>query len=130
MTVHRTEIGLVSEHDDIIGFYRDTFGMRELEPRSFPSGVVHRLGYNESLVKIMIPATSPRVVDQSGEPFWASTGLRFFTFWVDDLDAVLEQVRPRGGVVETGPLDLRPGVRTAVLRDPLGNSIEVMEDRS
>jgi hypothetical protein len=66
MTVHRTEIGVVSEHDDISGFYREAFGMRELEPRSFPTGVVHRLGYDEPLVKIMIP----RHPTTGGRPEW------------------------------------------------------------
>lgn len=130
MTVHRIEIGLVSHTNDTVAFYREVFGLEELEPRSFPVGVVHRLGYQDALVKIMIPADPPAMAAQQPGPFWAVAGLRSFTFWVDDLDSVIARISPQGGSVDTAPMELRPGIRTAVVKDPLGNTIEVMEDRS
>ncbi|MBS9376292.1 VOC family protein [Rhodococcus sp. B50] len=127
MSVHRVEIGLVSERDDLVDFYRDTFAFEVLEPRSVPMGTVHRLGAGEAMVKIMVPDDPPAMAESAREQFWDRAGLQYFAVWVDDLDAVATRCVRAGGVVAAGPLDVRPGLRSALVHDPDGNVLEVME---
>ncbi|AVP71412.1 VOC family protein [Prescottella equi] len=127
MSVHRVEIGLISERDDLVDFYRDTFALDVLEARPFTVGVVHRLGRGDAMVKIMVPADPPAAPEPAREQFWDRAGLQYFALWVDDLDAAAVRCTRAGGVVVNGPLDVRPGLRSAVVRDPDGNVIEVME---
>jgi predicted enzyme related to lactoylglutathione lyase len=128
MTVRRAEVGLVSPTERLVGFYRDVFELTVLEPRHMPTGTVHRLGHNDAILKVMVPATPPAAPAPALPQFWAASGLRFFTLWVDDLDGVIERCSSGGGTITLGPIDLRPGVRTMLVHDPEGNVIEVMQD--
>ena len=129
MPVQRTEIGLVSADDVIVDFYREVFGLTALEPRRLPNGTVHRLGLDEAILKIMVPNDAPRPTSPA-DNFWSETGIRYFALWVDDLDNVHSRATARQAEVTLPPFELRPGVRTMVVRDPDGNSIEVMEQSS
>lgn len=128
MTVRRIEIGLVSQSAALVDFYRDTFALKVLEPRSFPIGAIHRLGAEEAIVKIMVPAAIPAPPEPAGEVFWNRSGLQYFAMWVDDLDSVAQRCTQAGGLVVSGPQDVRPGLRSAVIHDLDGNVIEVMEE--
>ena len=130
MTVQRAEVGLVSSSDDLVSFYRDVFELNVLEPRDLPTGKVHRLGIGDAILKVMVPATRPAPAPAPSDQFWDTAGMRYFSLWVDDLDAVAHRCPNRGGTISLGPLELRPGVRTMVIRDLDGNTVEVMEDRS
>jgi catechol 2,3-dioxygenase-like lactoylglutathione lyase family enzyme len=130
MSVRRTEIGLVAASDGLVSFYRDVFGLEVLEPRTLPTGVVHRLGHGEAMLKIMVPAAPPAAAPPPSERFWDVAGMRYFTLWVDALDEVAHHCPARGGAVTLGPIELRPGVRTMLVNDPDGNVVEVMEERA
>jgi catechol 2,3-dioxygenase-like lactoylglutathione lyase family enzyme len=127
MTVRSVDIGFVSTDRSLVDFLAAVFELSELDPLEFPQGTVYRLAGPGGLVKVMVPATPPRPLVRS-DPFHAIAGLRYLTVRVDDLDGVLERATVRGASIALGPLDLRPGVRLAVLTDPDGNAIEVIED--
>ncbi len=128
MTVQRVEVGIVSASEGLVAFYRDVFGLTELESRDLPTGVVHRLGHSDAIVKVMVPRDAPAPPLPPAPQFWDRAGHEYFTLWVDDLDGVLERCVDERGEVVLGPLELRPGVRTAIVHDPDGNVIEVMHD--
>lgn len=128
MTVQRVEIGLVSDTDALVTFYESVFGLGRLGTVTFPMGTVHRLGELHSFIKVFVPTEVPVRLDRVPGPFWSETGQRYFTVWTDSLDDAVERCRTHGGTVETAPMEIRPGVRTAVLIDPDGNSIEAMEE--
>jgi catechol 2,3-dioxygenase-like lactoylglutathione lyase family enzyme len=130
MTVRRTEVGLVAATDDLVAFYRDVFGLDVLEPRKLPTGVVHRLGHGDAMLKILVPATPPASPPPPPDQFWDVAGMRYFTLWVDTLDTVAPRCAQHGGVVTFGPIELRPGVHTMLVQDPDGNVVEVMEERA
>ena len=130
MTVQRVELGIVSASDGLVAFYRDVFGLNELEARDLPTGMVHRLGNSDAIVKVMVPRDAPSPPLPPAPQFWDRAGLQYFTLWIDDLDAVIERCAGAGGEVVLGPLELRPGVRTVLMQDPDGNTIEVMHDAS
>ncbi|WP_338064854.1 VOC family protein [Tomitella gaofuii] len=90
--------------------------------------MVHRLGRSDDvLVKIMVPAAPPTQAPQTPAQFWDRAGLAYCTLWVDALDDVVRRCGDHGGTVAAEPVEIRPGVRTALLRDPDGNTLEVME---
>jgi predicted enzyme related to lactoylglutathione lyase len=127
MTVMSVDVGFVSATDALVFFYRDVLDLEVLEPRMFPDGTVHRLALGTGALKVMVPAQSPDVAPRTAN-FWDRAGLRYVTLWLDDLDAIVERWTARGGTVAFGPLTIREGVRTALLLDPDGNTVEAMHD--
>jgi lactoylglutathione lyase len=53
-----------------------------------------------------------------------------FTIWVEDADAVVEQLRERGVELLNGPIDREWGMRTAAFTDPDGHIWEVAQQLS
>jgi predicted enzyme related to lactoylglutathione lyase len=127
MTVLSVDIGLVSATDALVAFYRDVFDLEPLEPRVFPDGTVHRLALGSGALKVMVPAQTPAESPRTGR-FWDRAGMRYVTMWLDDLDTVVERWTAAGGTIALGPITIRPGVRTALLVDPDGNTVEAMHD--
>lgn len=54
-------------------------------------------------------------------------GIRWITFDVDDLDGIA--TRADGSPVQMPVTELRPGLRVAIIEDPDGNAIELVERR-
>ena len=127
MTIVGIDIGFVSATEALVSFYRDVFDLEILEPRVFPDGTVHRLALGAGALKIMVPAVIPEA-PRPTERFWDRAGLRYVTMWLDDLDATVDRWTASGGTVALGPLTIRDGVRTALLLDPDGNTVEAMQD--
>lgn len=124
--VQRIEVGLVSADTALVDFYAGVFALDPLPSVESGSGVVHRLAGPGTVIKVMVPSNPPSSAEPV-MPFFAITGLRYLTMFVDDLDAILERSAARAGRLQHGPLDLAPGVRLAILQDPDGNAIEVVE---
>ena len=93
----------------------------------FPDGTVHRLALGTGALKVMVPAQTPDDSPRT-EHFWDRAGLRYVTMWLDDLDSIVERWTAHGGTVALGPITIREGVRTALLVDPDGNTVEAMHD--
>jgi len=127
MNVISVDIGFVSATDALVDFYRDVLGLEVLEPRSFPDGTVHRLALGAGALKVMVPAQTPADSPRT-ERFWDRAGMRYVTMWLDDLDAIVDRWTAHGGTVALGPLTIREGVRTALLVDLDGNTVEAMHD--
>jgi predicted enzyme related to lactoylglutathione lyase len=127
-TLQQIDIGFVSASDALVSFYEEVFGTERLEPRVFPFATVHRLAFGPVTLKVMVPSDPP-ASPPAATQFWDVGGLRYVTTWVDDLDAVAGSWRAAGGTIAMEPTEIRPGVRTALLRDPDGNTVEAMEQR-
>lgn len=123
--VQRIEVGLVSADDALAEFYAAVFGMERLPAAQSRSGVVHRLQAPGTVIKVMIPSQPPAPAGPAG--LFTVTGLRYLTLYVTDLDGIIERATARGGHVRHGPMDISPGVRLAILTDPDGNAVEVLD---
>jgi catechol 2,3-dioxygenase-like lactoylglutathione lyase family enzyme len=126
MTIHAVDLGIVSADATLVDFYHQVLRATRLDPRALPMATIHRLTVGPVTLKIMVPIDPPAPAEPS-EAFWHREGLRYFTVWVDDLDAMADRWAARGGIVTMAPFELRPGVRTAVLTDPDGNTMEAMQ---
>jgi predicted enzyme related to lactoylglutathione lyase len=126
VTVNNLDVGLVSSSGTLVDFYAEVFELTELEAREFPTGVVRRLRCGPGALKVMIPAAEPATPAPTAN-FWDQVGVRYLTMWVDDVAAVVGRCRASAGRVALEPFEVRPGVAMALLIDPDGNSIEVVQ---
>ena len=124
----RFEVGLVSADRTLVDFLAHVFELDALEPAVHPVGTLHRFASPGAVIKVMVPNEPPKPGD--GGPFLAAVGIRYLSMWVADLDRVLERATARGATLLFGPFAHEPGGRLAVIQDPDGNTIEVIEDTS
>jgi catechol 2,3-dioxygenase-like lactoylglutathione lyase family enzyme len=123
--VSRFEVGIVAADRGVVDFLADVFGLEELPATQIRVGTLHRLRSPGAVIKVMVPSEPPKPAD--GEPFLAVSGFRYLSLWITDLDGVLRRATARGGTLVFGPAEHGPGSRLAVIQDPYGNTLEVIE---
>lgn len=128
MQIRDVDIGLVSASTALVDFYAAVLRTDPEPPRVFPFASIHRLRCGPATLKVMVPTDAPSAPASSAR-FWDIGGVRYITLWVDDLAELVTRWEHHGGRVDTPPAELRPGVRVAMLADPDGNAVEVMEQR-
>ena len=118
------DIGFVSADRSLVDFFSRVFEVDELDPVPGEKRTVYRLQFPNTVLKVMVPTDTP-VRPEPVDPFYAVTGMRYLTIWVDDVDSVVARAVDNGGIVTMQPFQARPTVRSAVFTDPDGNAIEV-----
>ena len=120
------DVGLVT--NDIAAmraFYTDAIGLEYVESLSIPWGTMHRLRFGVSWLKLVDPTTPAA---PSGSPgLDASTGIRYLTFEIDNIEAIWEQAIATGARVfhALGAFGTQ-GVTMGMLHDPDGNVVELL----
>jgi glyoxylase I family protein len=118
---------VVRDLDAMLAFYRDRLGLWEEGTNPVPGGgTMHRLWAGESMIKIVAPDPPPPVDGVPGG-LRAATGLRYFTFTIEDLDATMAALETAGTPVVRPITEMAPGVRIALVEDPEGNVVEFLE---
>lgn len=118
---------VIRDADASLAFYRDLLGLEEEGVLPMPGmGTMHRLRCGTAVLKLIVPEKDPGVGSPPGGPT-SGYGLRYWTITVDNLDAMAAEAEQAGYSVPVPPLDLRPGVRIAMLQDPDGNWVELLE---
>jgi catechol 2,3-dioxygenase-like lactoylglutathione lyase family enzyme len=113
----------VADKERAKAFYANAF---ELEPIfGDDNSAVFRL---ENLMIVLLNETEvPGLIG----PATLGTGSRAqYTIWVDDCDAVVEELRGRGIEFLNGPQDRVWGQRTAAFSDPDGHVWEIAQELS
>lgn len=121
------EVGMVA-HDveAMLAFYRDVFGLAPQPPLPVPgTGTLHRFLLGSNTVKVLAPE-QPVGATPGGLP-WEAAGVRYWTVHVTDLDAALAPVRASRGSVLLDVQQPTPKIRYAIVADPDGNCIELVE---
>ena len=102
-------------------FYSDVFQL----PVHFEDESSAVFKFGDTLVNLLKASEAPALV----APATVATpdaGVRFqFTLGVDDVDAIVDELRSRGVELLNGPMDRPWGIRTASFRDPGGHIWEV-----
>jgi catechol 2,3-dioxygenase-like lactoylglutathione lyase family enzyme len=106
------------ELEAVTGFYRDVLGLREVDEGAF------RLD-DGGMLLLFDPARS----SQPGRPVpsHGATGPGHVAFSVDSLDPWLERLSEVGVEIEQEKEWARGGARSVYVRDPAGNSVELVE---
>jgi catechol 2,3-dioxygenase-like lactoylglutathione lyase family enzyme len=102
-------------------FYSDVFRL----PVHYEDDNSAVFEFGDTLVNLLQASEAPELVT----PATVATpdaGVRFvFTLGVDDVDAVVAELKTRGVELLNGPLDRPWGIRTASFRDPGGHIWEI-----
>jgi len=135
----------VRDMDRALGFYRDALGLRVKldtveEIPGFRGALARRrravyLGWSEGPHASFVVLDQPLSTDPEGQPLELfQTGIHHFSFWVDDIDALVARARAGGfellfepAVGDTLAYGEPPGgkVKSTFLRDPDGNYVQL-----
>jgi catechol 2,3-dioxygenase-like lactoylglutathione lyase family enzyme len=134
----------VSDMDASLCFYRDTIGLdvvkdviedfRTMKIPTYRRGVYLRWADGDGEAFLVLDQTLGDYGDRGEAKQLFNIGLHHFGFWVDDTDAITARARDAGYAVVLEPLtgDSKDygeeggrAIRTAMLRDPDGNVVQL-----
>ena len=123
------DLGIVTRNPEpMLGFYRDLLGLDYQAETPMPGGgSMHRLLCGTSLIKLVTPGNLGDAEAPPGGLAGAS-GYRYWTISVSNLDALAAACAEAGAPVHIEPVEIRPGVRIAMVGDPDGNWVEFIEN--
>lgn len=123
------DIGIVTNNiDAMLGFYRDTLGLEFEATIPMPGGgTMHRYRVGDSVVKIVEAEPRPREAAPPGG-IRGATGYRYWTIWVKNLQSSLDKITADGFKTVVPLKEIRPGVTIAIVEDPDGNWVELLQN--
>lgn len=123
------DIGIITNQlDAMLGFYRDDLGLEVEAVIDMPGGgIMHRLKAGDSVVKIIETDPRPELEAAPGG-IRGATGYRYWTLHVSDLEQELARLKSAGHDIKVGPKQVRPGVTIAMVADPDGNWVELLQN--
>lgn len=121
------DLGIVTTNGPaMLGFYRDVLGLKHEGDMRMPFGTMHRLLCGTTVVKLVVPDKAPPAKPAPGG-LAGATGYRYWTVTVSNLDAVVAAAQAAGRAVPIQRTKVREGVEIAMLEDPDGNWVELLE---
>jgi len=128
MTAPRLEAGIVSNDGAALaGFYCSAFGFEVVKVLEFPEGTVHRLARGSTGLKIFQPADEPLPAEDTIT--WSGrVGFAYAAIHVDDAPAAVDAAVAQGARVTADVTSHRRGARMALITDPDGNMLEILQE--
>jgi catechol 2,3-dioxygenase-like lactoylglutathione lyase family enzyme len=122
------DLGIITrDAEPMLAFYRDLLGLDVEGVIPMPSGgTMHRLKVGDSVVKIVqLERAPPADAATGGIP--GATGYRYWTVHISNLAAVVQLCEQAGHKVVVPPKVIRPGITIAMVVDPDGNWVELLQ---
>jgi|TARA_B110000444_G_C18820188_1_gene587310 catechol 2,3-dioxygenase-like lactoylglutathione lyase family enzyme len=123
------DLGIVTSNGDaMLEFYRDVIGLKfeaSINMEKLGIQFMHRLWAGESLLKIVVPTAE--ISDGPTGGMMGSTGLRYFTLSVANVQPVLDACTEAKARIIWERREARPGVWVGMVEDPDGNWVEFIE---
>jgi catechol 2,3-dioxygenase-like lactoylglutathione lyase family enzyme len=117
---------LVRDVDACVRFYCEDLGLPKVGEISFPGNrTMHRIQIGDTVLKLMEYQDGPPPAGPRGRE--VQSGIRYFTISVRDLPAVVADLEAKGHTFTVPLREARPGVWIAMLEDPDGNTVELLE---
>jgi predicted enzyme related to lactoylglutathione lyase len=127
MSERLVEVGIiVRDLEAQMAFYRDTLGLEQREALVVPGGVQERLAWGAAIIKLVHFEQPPEAANPPNG-IMGGTGIRYITLYVDDLEASVQRCLDDGHAVPIAPMDFSPTVRVAIIEDPEGNWVELVQ---
>ena len=127
MIAGKLQIGIVpADLARSLAFYRDVLQLPYVGP--MPVGeerTLHNFTVGDAILKLWDGPRTPEPARLAERDEIA--GLRWFTMNIDEIDAAVERCRVAGGPIPMPVQELRPGLRVAIVLDPDGNQVELVE---
>ena len=108
-------------------FYGDVLGLEHVGELEFIAGTMQRYASGDGVVKLVALSTPPSGSNPPNGVMGDAAGLRYLTVIVDDLDAALARVEGAGCAVPVPKMEFEPGVWIAIVEDPEGTWVELVE---
>lgn len=121
------DVGIITlEAGRLLGFYRDLLGLEPAGDVTIPGGRIFRLRHGASLLKLFVPDQPPP--EQPPAPkFLARSGLHYVTIRVGNIRPLLDACVRTGIPVLVPLVQPRPDLLAAIVADPDGNPVELMQ---
>ena len=128
LTKDSIDLGIITlDAAPMVKFYRDTLGLKPDGEMDMPGGShMTRLTCGTSTVKIVVNGKKPPAEAAPGG-IGGSTGYRYFTISVSNLEAVTKMCGEAGYQIAVPPTTIRPGVTISMIADPDGNWVELLQ---
>ncbi|MDR3507079.1 MAG: VOC family protein [Caulobacteraceae bacterium] len=122
------DIGIVTgDAPPMLAFYGNVLEIPCVGEVTLPGlGVLRKFQYGASVIKILAPFDPPQPAPRT-QRFSQAAGLRYLTLMVADLAQTFERCREAGAKVLVEITPVRPGVTAAMVEDPDGNAVELMQ---
>ena len=122
------DIGIIAKNIDAMKtFYGEVLGL-ELEA-SIPmpgGGTMNRFKVGDSIIKVIeLDTTAPAEAPPGG--IRGATGYRYWTIHTPSLEGVLDKIIESGHKVVVPAKVIREGITIAIVADPDGNWVELLE---
>ena len=114
----------VSDINASLKFYQETLGLEKVDETELPVGIMHRLRYGNSFLKLIDPN---EVLPKGPTGLLEQLGFRYVTFPVKNILEICEVLKGKGVTFNVPETELRPGVRIAMVEDPDGNTVEFVQ---
>ena len=123
------DLGIVTRNATaMLQFYEVTLGLPLEATIPMPGGgTMHRLRVGESIVKIVETEPSP-MADAVPGGIRAATGYRYWTLTIEALAYCVARCEAAGYKTVVPIKTIRPGVSIAIIADPDGNWVELLEN--
>lgn len=124
------DIGMVTRNDiEMLSFYQNVLGLIKDTEIPFPGlGVVNKLSFGSGYIKILVLDKNPSNTNPIGD-FSTSNGIRYITINLSNLDEILDSCKLNDVNIVNSGVVIRPGVTVAIIQDPDGNLIELMQSQ-
>lgn len=131
MSTPHIDLGIVVRDIDVcLPFYRDLLGLRVRREFDVPGGThIWDLAVGDCSLKLVTHKQTPEAVNPPGGSR-GGTGLRYWTLGTDDIEAAVATCEAAGAPVPLPIIPLGHGIRIAMVEDPEGNWVELLEQRT
>jgi predicted enzyme related to lactoylglutathione lyase len=128
ITKQAIDLGILTRKaGPMLAFYRDLLGLPVEGTMPMPGGgTMHRLKAGDSVIKIIEVDPAPKVDGIVGG-LRAATGYRYWTIHVSNLVDTVTKAEKAGYKIPVGAKVIREGVTIAMIDDPDGNGVELLE---
>jgi catechol 2,3-dioxygenase-like lactoylglutathione lyase family enzyme len=115
---------LVSNIKDSLNFYHNLLGLDFIGETPVWFGKIHRLRFGHSDFKLVEPHSVPPKGHIGLEK---QLGFRYVTLVIKNLSEVCLKLKAKDIEFTEEEKEIRPGVRIAMVKDPDGNIVELLE---
>ena len=122
------DLGIVTtDVEPMLKFYRDTLGLEPKGEMDMPNGgKMTRLKCGTTTIKLVVHAKEPKVKAAPGG-IGGATGYRYWTITVANIEEAAAACKEAGYNVVVPVVEFKPGTFIAIIEDPDGNSVELLQ---
>jgi catechol 2,3-dioxygenase-like lactoylglutathione lyase family enzyme len=124
----RMQVGIVvKDLAAMTEFYSVILGLPHLDDQPIPGGMLRRFLLGDAGLKLVSFDRDPTSANPPDGMAAGATGLRYLTIDVGDVAGTVERCTAAGHPVPVPLMEFRPGMPIAIVADPEGNWIELIQ---